>query len=539
MGAAMGACCTQREPEDARLLTPRPASNRPPGSTCAVASASSACSRKHSPTPASAFSGRSERSPLTPLLSGFATANTGRLEDCYELQRQMGIGSYGFVRLAVKGDSKAVRAVKTIAKDRLRGKKNKGEMKLIRNEVEIMSMLDHPHIVRLFETFEDSNNFHLVMEVCSGGELFDRIIKAVHFTEGQAAHCAEQIVKGLNYMHTIGIVHRDLKPENFLCLNDDSMETNVIKIIDFGLATRLTKGKMLTTSLGTPYYVAPEVLKKSYDELCDLWSCGVIMYVMLSGEVPFPGSNSASIMQRVIKMKYTFSAKTWQQVSQDAQDLIGKLLVRRSDRLTAERALEHSWIKLKAPKAFGLRCSSLVGRMQQFQAANKFKKVALQVIASQMDDSSSNSLREIFLALDQNGDGLITFSELKSGLEDAGMGDITPTMKELMSGIDVDETGTIDYTEFLSSALNPEHYKKDDILWSAFQRFDRDGNGKISKAELAAVLNRQTAAEGTDIVDTIFKDVDQNGDGEIDFEEFKTMMRNDSNARSSLEPNSV
>lgn len=524
--AAFGACCTQREDEgDGGPPTHR----RPASSTCAVASASSTCSQKPSPE-SSRKSGRKPSPPRCDLvLSGFATANTGRLEDYYEMQKQMGKGSYGFVALAVKKDSKDTqRAVKRIAKDSK--KKDNKTLKLFRKEVEIMSMLKHPHIIRLFETFEDSKDYHLVMEVCHGGELFDRIIRAVHFTEVQAAHCVGQIIKGLNYLHTVGIVHRDLKPENFLCLNDDPIEDNVIKIIDFGLATRFTKGEKLTTSLGTPYYVAPEVLRKSYDELCDMWSCGVITYVLLSGEVPFPGTNSNAILQKVSIMKFSFGAETWQRVSRDARELISKLLVRRSHRLTAEQALEHNWIKLKAPKALELRSSSLISRMKEFQAANKFKKVALQVIANQMDDSRSNSLRQIFNALDKNGDGLLTFAEVKSGLEEAGMGDMTPKMMQMISSIDVDETGTIDYTEFLSSALNPEHYEKEDILWSAFQRFDRDGSGKISRAELEAVLHDKPAAEGTDgssrsdIVKDIFKDIDQDGDGEIDFEEFKTMM---------------
>ncbi|CAK0827742.1 unnamed protein product [Prorocentrum cordatum] len=281
MGAAVGGCCTQREDEDGDRRLPAPPPARPASSTCGVASASSA--RRPSPSP---LGPESLGSDCGLVLSGFATANTSRLNDCYEMKKQMGKGSYGSVTLAVKRDSKAERAVKTIAKEKLRGRKNRenSTMKLFRKEVEIMSMLDHPHIVRLFETFEDSKNYHLVMEVCSGGELFDRIVSAVHFTEIQAAHCVEQIVKGGGPwdMHTLGIAHRDLKPENFLCLNDDPIETNVIKIIDFGLAARVTRGKMLTTSLGTPYYVAPEVLQQSYDELCDMWSCGVIMYVLLT-----------------------------------------------------------------------------------------------------------------------------------------------------------------------------------------------------------------------------------------------------------------
>jgi calcium-dependent protein kinase len=279
--------------------------------------------------------------------------------------------------------------------------------------------------------------------------------------------------------------------------------------------------------------VAPEVLKNCYDELCDMWSCGTILFVLLSGDVPFSGDTSAQILARVSKGKYSTTGSRWQYVSQDAIDLIGELLTRASSRLSAEKALEHRWISLKAPKAVGAisDCGGLICQMKQFQAANKFKKVALQIIANEMDDASSNSLRQIFEELDSNSDGLLNMTELKGGLEKAGMLD-APNIQELMSSIDVDGTGEIDYTEFLSAALSPEQYQKDDILWSAFRRIDRDGNGKISRDEMLAVLDHEgcsarvprRARTPQNEIDTIFERVDHNCDGEIDFTEFKDMM---------------
>lgn len=457
-------------------------------------------------------------------LSGFATTNAGSIVDFYDVGINIGEGSFGSVTKAVKRDTNDQRAIKKIPKSTLKVDGSVDALKLFQKEVRIMSMMNHPHIVRLYETFEDSVYYHLVMEVCSGGELFDHIVKAGRFTEAQAAYCAEQIVRGVNYIHKAGIAHRDLKPENFLCLNDDPAEKGVIKIIDFGMATCLKEGQALTTRVGTPFYVAPEVLNGRYNERCDMWSCGVIFFVLLSGEVPFHGDTDAATLARVTKGKYKFAGSCWQRVSRDAMDLIEDLLVKDKKRLTAEKTLEHRWIRLKAPKATGAISDhgGLIDHMKRFQASNKFKKVALQVIANQMDDTSSNSLRNIFIELDNNGDGLLTISELKSGLDKAGLLDI-PNAHELISSIDVDGTGNIDYTEFLSAALSPEHYEKEDILWSAFRRFDRDHSGNISREELLAVLDQEGVMPHSEI-DKIFKDVDKDGDGSIDFEEFKAMM---------------
>lgn len=173
-----------------------------------------------------------------------------------------------------------------------------------------MRTLDHPNIIKLYETFEDARNVYLVMELCEGGELFDRIIEKQHFSEKEAREIFKQIAQGLAHCHANHICHRDLKPENFLLLNKS--DSSPIKIIDFGLSHIFEEQKegqfnkiQMTTRAGTPYYIAPEVLAGKYDEMSDVWSLGVILFILLSGLPPFYGKNDAEILDMVKQRKYS------------------------------------------------------------------------------------------------------------------------------------------------------------------------------------------------------------------------------------------
>merc|ERR1719291_1099120 len=238
-----------------------------------------------------------------------------------------------------------------------------------KQEIAIMKMMDHPNIVKLYESFEDLRNIYLVMELCSGGELFDKIIESGHFTEVQAAILMQQIVKAIFYMHENHVCHRDLKPENFLFMTKDPIEKNLLKIIDFGLSCKFETNQVLTTKAGTPYYVAPQVLAGKYDHLSDLWSLGVIMYVLLCGYPPFHGDTDADVLAKVRLGNFSFAAADWKNVSDDAKELIRLLLkMNPKDRYTAEQALNHAWVKDKAPKAKDVKLqNSLVDNLRSFR----------------------------------------------------------------------------------------------------------------------------------------------------------------------------
>jgi calcium-dependent protein kinase len=398
----------------------------------------------------------------------------------------------------------------------------------LQQEIAIMKMLDHPNIIKLYETFQDARTIYLVMELCAGGELFDRIIEAGSLKEKQAAILMQQMIRALFYMHENHICHRDLKPENFLFLTKDPIEKTSLKIIDFGLSVQFKADQVLHTKAGTPYYVAPQVLAGKYNHASDLWSAGVIMYVLLCGYPPFYGESDGEVLSKVRLGTFSFNAADWKDVSEDAKDLIRCLLkMNPNDRHTAEQALNHNWIKNMAPKAKDVKLASgFVDHLRAFRSQNKLKKAALTVIASQLGESQIKALREVFEALDGNGDGLLTSLEMKEGLKKSGIKDIPADLQQIMEDVDSDGSGVIDYSEFLAATIERKHYQQDDTLWAAFKVFDLNGDGNISKDELALVLNDDGVKnEWGTAIDKIMTDVDVNGDGMINFEEFAKMMR--------------
>jgi len=396
--------------------------------------------------------------------------------------------------------------------------------------------MDHPNIIKLFETFEDHHNIYLAMELCSGGELFDRIVEASHFSEKDAAIIMQQILRAIFYLHEQHICHRDLKPENFLFQSKDPIEGNILKLIDFGLSSKFKDGEAMSSRAGTPYYVSPQVLAGKYNHLSDLWSAGVIMYILLCGAPPFFGHTDQEVLAKVKHGHLSFSPREWSGVSEDAKDLVRMLVkVDPSERLNAEQALNHSWTKNRAPRASNAPLpTNFVPRLRRFRCRSKFSKAVLHVIASQLNEIQIKSLRDTFLSLDDNGDGLLSLKELKEGLSRTGITDLPEDLKEIMEGIDADGSGVIDYTEFLAATIEKRQYIQEDVCWTAFRVFDMNGDGKITPNELRIVLNNGNVNNLVDVQATadVLKEVDKNGDGAIDFKEFMTMMRNMSKSMS-------
>eukprot|EP00913_Durusdinium_trenchii_P014652 g13746.t1 len=307
------------------------------------------------------------------------------------------------------------------------------------------------------------------------------------------------------------------------------MEKNLLKIIDFGLSKCFEADVPMSTKAGTPYYVAPQVLQGKYDASCDIWSCGVIMYTMLCGYPPFYGKTDQEVLSKVRKGMYQFEPKYWRHISQDAwtmgvfmatrrwktqadvlkihcstkvgleaargrdRDMLAFLLCQDAKKLitmllkfepetryTAEQALQDTWIKDKAPKAQNVCLQDhLVRNLKNFRSKNKLKKAALNIIAGQMSESEITDLRETFKSLDANGDGFLTVSELRDGIEKAQLR--RPT-------IDLDAVVEGDYTEFLAATLDKRVYLQRDVCYTAFAVFDQDGDGRITLDELKQIL---------------------------------------------------
>ncbi|CAE7025991.1 CPK2 [Symbiodinium sp. KB8] len=453
----------------------------------------------------------------------FILSNPGQIKEFYKLDsKKIGEGTYGSVAIGVHQQTNVERAVKTMSKGNIK------HVERFMQEINIMKSMDHPNIIKLFETFEDRKQIFLVMELCQGGELFDRIIEAGHFTEKDCAIVVQQMLSAVLYMHTSGVCHRDLKPENFLFLTKGPIDKNVLKIIDFGLSKAFEDGVHMTTKAGTPYYVAPQVLQGRYDKSCDIWSCGVIMYTMLCGYPPFYGKTDQEVLSKVRKGLYTFDSKDWKFVSEDAKKLISQLIkLDPEHRYTSKQALDDPWIVQRAPRAADVSLhGDQLSNLRSFRSQNRLKKAALNIIAGQMNEAQIADLRDVFKALDKNGDGFLTLEELQDGITKADIKHKDIDLAAIMEGVDADGSGQIDYTEFLAATLDKRLYLQRDACWAAFSVFDQDGNGLITVDELKQILEEGSMEEVLDgrTSEELLQEIDKNGDGSIDFEEFMDMM---------------
>ena len=268
----------------------------------------------------------------------------GKIEDFYIIEENeiLGEGASAVVRKGIKKDNGETYAIKIIDKEQM----GEVEIENLYNELKIMSLIDHPNIVRVYEYYECHGVVFIVMELMQGGELFDRIVEYEHYTEKQAAEAFRPIVDAVRYCHSLGIVHRDLKPENLLYTTQD--ENAMIKVSDFGFAKFLIPKvqEQLFTACGTPSYVAPEIINsQGYDIKVDCWSLGVILYVMLCGFPPFYADDNDTLFRLIKESDFEFPSPYWDNVSDSAKDLIKNLLVVDSHkRLTTEEILKHPWL---------------------------------------------------------------------------------------------------------------------------------------------------------------------------------------------------
>lgn len=445
---------------------------------------------------------------------------TENLRDLYVLGRRLGQGQFGTTYLCVEKSTGKEYACKAISKRKLVSQEDVDD---VRREIHILHHLaGHHNIVTIKGAYEDATHVHLVMELCVGGELFDRIVQRGHYSERQARDLIRTIVHVVETCHSHGVMHRDLKPENFLF--SGVQEDAALKTIDFGLSVFFRPGEIFHDVVGSPYYVAPEVLRKNYGILADVWSAGVILYILLSGVPPFWAETDQGIFEQVLKGELDFDSEPWPEISDDAKDLIRKMLnPRASSRSTAYQVLCHPWIREDGVAPDRPLDPAILSRMKQFIAMNKMKKIALRVIAERLSEEEIAGLKETFKMMDTDNSGAITFEELKIGLARLGSGLMDNEVRIIMEAADSDNSGSIDYGEFITATLNLNKIEREENLFAAFTYFDKDGSGYITMDELQQACLDHKIADGE--IEQIIRDIDQNNDGSIDYGEFVAMMR--------------
>ena len=447
----------------------------------------------------------------------FVGLTEGLLTNEYDILKQIGKGAYGKVFKVKNKTTGEIRACKQLVKHDI------SNIVKFQREITILKKADHPNIIKLYDVYEDDRFLYLVMEQCKGGELFNRILNHIKkkkmYTEKDACTIFLQLMSSISYCHNNGICHRDLKPENILYYFEGEEINNPIKVIDFGLSRYFERKGKMNTKVGTAYYVSPEVLSGNYNEKCDVWSAGVILYILLTGEPPFNGPNDNVIYNKIKKMHF-FPNKSFDKISKEAMDLIQKCICPEENRLTAQEVLNHPWFNI-INKNDCVNLDFNIDNFIKYVNSNKLKKMVITFIAARLNEDEVKNLKEIFTVFDTNNDGTISYLELEEGLKKLKSEKISDDdIETIFTSLDTDRSGCIDYTQFLAALLDETVYLIEKRLYEAFVALDKDHSGTISKNEIKYVLN----SENDEKIDELIKKIDKNGDGEIDYNEFLDMM---------------
>lgn len=473
-----------------------------------------------------------QRSSSFPAAPKQEFAVKGYMTDFYHIDpKVLGRGQYGEVHKGLHKETNDLFAIKRIIKARVR------RPHILRREMEFLLRVNHPNVINVVDLIEDDHALHIVQEFCSGGELFARILEHDHgFQEPEAARITQQILAGIAHCHDeVGIVHRDLKPENILFKTSEP-DSDVV-IIDFGLSGTIHPGDAighvvntaeereahedhLRTRVGTPYYIAPEVFTRDYGRACDLWSIGVILYILLCGYPPFSGATEAEIMNTVQHGgDVDFPDEDWSHISREAIDLIRQLLDRSPDRRpTAVQALAHPWFQVTHTADLSLY-KQIGPRLEIFHHMSKLKKMAAMVIVDKIQTDEVSKMRTIFEAIDTENQGTITFDELQTAMQDRPSGSGADSLNELFEGLDMDGSHQINYNEFLAAVVSPGVRMDESNIRIAFDYFDTDKSGYITIDDMIRIAGSEEHAR------LLIGEADFKHNNRVSWEEFKLMMK--------------
>ena len=521
----------------------------------------------------------------------------------YSILKALGHGSFGHVFKVVHKKTGNIRSIKVIPKNNLKPGFTKDE---IIQEINILKSLDHPHIIKMFEFYVDDNNYYLVNEFCSEGDLGEKLGKIKYFTENVTKLLMFQIFNAVWYLHSNKVIHGDLKVENIMVdsiledekiinhgdkierkksfatvIRDDSKEidlwlnkeqnlvdnikntsynlirkslTNInkiekkknnlnlnmdkveiknfeLKLIDFGCSKMFTTYKKnFEDTIGTLVYCSPEVLLNNYNEKCDLWSCGIILYLLLTGKFPFFGKTENEIIEKILNQKIEFNDEIFEKISDEAKDLIKKCLIHdKNKRISAVEALKHPFfanIDLNNIYHEKIDLKEVLSSLKYFSKHSKFYQVVLAFLSHNYAEKSQlDKLKKIFYKIDTNLDGKLSKEELMNAYKIAGIRINKNQLDKIIKSMDFDNNGYIEYEEFIRATIPKENLFTDINLKTAFDMFDLDKNGSISLSEIKEVLGIKKNDDDK-VIEELMNEVQRTGNQEINFQQFKESMLN-------------
>ena len=457
-------------------------------------------------------------------------------KDVYKIEGDLGEGGYGKVFLVRHKKMKLLRAMKIISVN------SKNEEEKTDEEIELLKQLDHPNIVKLFEYFSDSEKYYLITEYCKGGALSDLIIKKKKkLSEESAAYIMYQIFRALVYCHnTHHLIHRDIKPDNIVVFRQNNAGEDLydVKLIDFGISKIFNKLENNNDNKvkGSLIYIAPEVLYNKYDEKCDIWSCGIILYMLVIGKNPFNGKDKDEIIENITKGKIDFPQKFVEQAKPELCDLITQCLkIKPSERISAKKALDHKFFKIYETREYFIHVTEAflnktINNLKKYEIKNSLQELTFAYLVHNYPNQDEITLiYKVFSKFNKKDDGKMTEEELTKGLlkylfkgkksQQAAKNEA----KAIFEKVDLNHNNYIECEEFVRAGIDKKLLKNKKVLQFTFDFLDKDGDHEISVEELKEVFGVKTEKDEKALVE-LMKSMDTDFNGQISFEEFYNMM---------------
>jgi calcium-dependent protein kinase len=459
------------------------------------------------------------------------------INNIYKFKEVLGKGSFGVVRTGYRIKEISphkIYAIKSIDKTKI----SQRDIDNLEKEIDIISSLDHPNIARFYETFHDERYFHIVTELCRGKEL-SKLLKqnGGKLNERKCRIIIMKILHAINYCHSHGIVHCDLKPDNIIFESPNEEEENEdilnlldLKLLDFGLSSRIKKNEKLNNTVGTAYFIAPETIKGEYDEKCDVWSIGVILYYILSGKFPFTGNSNFEIFEKIQKSEPVFK-NLFKDVSQNAIDFIKKCLVKNpNERPSAKECLSHPWLEpiFKHIHSDVFLKDNLILNFTSYHKCPQLKKLILKYLVNNMGHTELGPYKSAFYAFDFKNQGIVTKTDIKKIFNLYNVDTTETQIKNIMSICDEPSNSFLTYSEFICCCINIGDVLTPEKLINTFLFFDLDNNLLIDSNDLKNTLLRC----GRDVInqkdiEKIILEATKETDNKININQFINLYKED------------
>jgi calcium-dependent protein kinase len=467
---------------------------------------------------------------LNNLISMSSTSNP---EKDYDKIRFISKGTFSEITLVQNKISENKAIMKTIRKTEKFSEKME---KFLNNELEILTSLDHPNIINVFGFYSNENSYSYITEFCRDGDLYQQLMQNGAYDERTTAYIMYQILSAVNYFHNHKIINRGLSLDH-IYISEKKKNLPTVKICYFGKSIMAEKDAVQNQKAVFSYYNAPEVINQCYNEKCDLWSCGVIMYFLLSARPPFGGENNEIINDKILRGKYDLINPPFNNVSKECLDLLKQLLeIRVYKRIDASRALNHPWFEEHKSKLLFHEINDesiivkLIDNLKSYNNKSIIQKISMAYLIHnypQMKDVVNAA--KLFNKIDDNNDYKINKKELYNGLKIKYNTKVKQEdVDQIFKNIDINNNGYIDYEEFVSAAVNKKKFLNKNTLMLAFKFFDKNDSGIITFDEIENMFKESVVdkAKVHESLQNIMKEVDLNVDGKITFDEFTIIMKN-------------